>query len=48
MDKEKTLRVRLSEMDFNRLQDYARRKDIPMSQIIRDYIRRLPKEEKPS
>jgi predicted DNA binding CopG/RHH family protein len=48
MIKEKSLRIRLSEEDFKRLQDYANHKDVPMSQIIRDYIRRLPRPEKPS
>jgi predicted DNA binding CopG/RHH family protein len=44
MTKEKSIRVRLSDEDFERLKKYATKKDVPMSQIIRDYIRKLPKE----
>ncbi|ACK71545.1 CopG domain protein DNA-binding domain protein [Gloeothece citriformis PCC 7424] len=44
MTKEKSIRVRLSDKDFERLKKYAAKKDVSMSQIIRDYIKRLPKE----
>jgi hypothetical protein len=43
MNKEKMLRVRLSDEDFARLEAYARSKDWAMSQVIREYIKRLPK-----
>ena len=43
MTREKTLRVRLDEKEWEKLQSYADSKGVGMSHIIRDYIRRLPK-----
>jgi predicted DNA-binding protein len=43
MSKEKMLRVRLSDEDFARLEAYAKSKDWAMSQVVREYIKRLPK-----
>ncbi|QYO62423.1 hypothetical protein [Leptolyngbya sp. 7M] len=45
MSKEKMLRVRLSNEDFARLEAYAKSKDKALSQVIREYIKRLPKPE---
>ena len=42
MTREKTLRVRLDEKEWQKLQAYADSKAVGMSHIIRDYIRRLP------
>ncbi|AFZ12771.1 hypothetical protein Cri9333_1888 [Crinalium epipsammum PCC 9333] len=42
MTREKTLRVRLDEKEWEKLQVYADSKGVGMSHIIRDYIRRLP------
>lgn len=46
MVKEKRLQIRLSDEDFARLEAYARQKDVSMAQILRDYIKRLPKSKK--
>jgi predicted DNA-binding protein len=46
MPREKTLRVRLSEEEFDRLKDYADDTNRLVSEVIRDYIKRLPR--KPS
>jgi predicted DNA-binding protein len=46
MPREKTLRVRLSEEEFERLKNYADETNRLVSEVIRDYIKRLPK--KPS
>ncbi|NJK51312.1 DNA-binding protein [Candidatus Gracilibacteria bacterium] len=43
MSKEKRLQIRLSEADYNKLEAYANQKDISMAQVLRDYIKRLPK-----
>ena len=37
------LRVRLPAEELERLRQYATSKGWPMSQVIRDYIRRLPR-----
>jgi hypothetical protein len=42
MQKEKRLQIRMSEEDFCRLESFAKRKDISMAQVLRDYIKRLP------
>src|SRR5919199_5676777 len=44
--REKTLRVRLSEEEFERLKNYADDTNRMISEVIRDYIKKLPK--KPS
>lgn len=43
MLKEKRLEIRLSDEDFARLEAYAEHKDISMAQVLREYIKRLPK-----
>ena len=43
MARDKLLRVRLSEEEFNWLRDYAESKDRQISEVIRDYIKRLPR-----
>jgi predicted DNA-binding protein len=43
MLKEKRLEIRLSDEDFARLERYAKQKDISMAQVLREYIKRLPK-----
>jgi len=42
MSKDKRLQIRLSEEEYNKLESYARQKDISMAQVIREYIKRLP------
>lgn len=36
------LRVRLSEKEFDALKEYAESTDRQISEVIRDYIKRLP------
>ncbi len=43
MLKEKRLEIRLSDEDFARLESYAKQKDVSMAQVLREYIKRLPK-----
>ncbi|MBW4486680.1 MAG: ribbon-helix-helix protein, CopG family [Trichocoleus desertorum ATA4-8-CV12] len=43
MPKEKRLEIRLNDEDFARLEAYAKGKDVSMAQILREYIKRLPK-----
>ena len=43
MTRDKTLRVRLDEYEWQKLQGYADEKGVAMSHVIREYIRRLPK-----
>jgi predicted DNA-binding protein len=45
MPKDKRLQIRLSEEEYVRLGAYAKRKDVSMAQVIRDYIKRLPSAE---
>ena len=40
--KTRKLVVRLSEEDYEKLERYAAEVDIPMSQVIRHYIKELP------
>lgn len=40
--KTRKLVVRLSEEDYEKLERYAAEVDIPMSQVIRQYIKELP------
>ncbi|MGH2413839.1 MAG: ribbon-helix-helix protein, CopG family [Microcystaceae cyanobacterium] len=43
MTKEKRLQIRLSDEDYAKLEAYAQQKDVSMAQVLRDYIKRLPK-----
>jgi hypothetical protein len=43
MARDKLLRVRLSESEFKRLEEYAESTDRKISEVIRDYIKRLPR-----
>jgi predicted DNA-binding protein len=43
MTKEKRLQFRLSEEDFARLEAYAKKKDVSMAQVLREYVKHLPK-----
>ncbi len=43
MTREKLLRVRLSDEEYRRLKDYANETNRQVSEVIRDYIKRLPK-----
>lgn len=43
MAREKILRVRLSEDEWIRLEKYAKSKNYTLSEVVRDYIKRLPK-----
>ncbi len=48
MLKNNTLRVRLSEHEMSKLQAYADAHEWTLSQVIREYIRRLPNAKTPS
>ncbi len=43
MARNKILRVRLSDEEWARLESYAKSKDYTLTEVIRDYIKRLPK-----
>jgi hypothetical protein len=43
MSREKMLRVRLSEKEFEILKEYAQSTDRQVSEVVRDYIKRLPR-----
>lgn len=43
MAREKILRVRLSDEEWERLKSYASSKEYTLTEVIRDYIKRLPK-----
>jgi predicted DNA-binding protein len=43
MSREKILRVRLSDEEWERLEYYAKAKSHSLSEVIRDYIKKLPK-----
>jgi hypothetical protein len=43
MSRDKRLEIRLSELDYNKLEAYAKQKDVSMAQVLREYIKRLPK-----
>lgn len=45
MPKEKRLQLRLSDEDYAKLSVYAKRKEVSMAQVIREYIKRLPRVE---
>ncbi len=42
MSREKSLRVRLTQEEYNRLAFYAKAKGYSKSEVIRDYIKGLP------
>jgi len=46
MPREKTIRVRLSESEYNTLKNHAVKTDRMISEVIRDFIKEL--ERKPS
>jgi len=46
MNREKILRVRLSEEEWTKLETYAQSKEHTISEVIRDYIKRLPRQDK--
>jgi predicted DNA-binding protein len=43
MSRDKLLRVRLSEEEYERIKDYAESTNRQISEVIRDYIKRLPR-----
>ena len=43
MAREKILRVRLSDEEWERLEAYAKSKSYKLTEVIRDQIKRLPK-----
>jgi hypothetical protein len=43
MARNKILRVRLSDEEWARLESYAKSKDYTLTEVIRDYVKRLPK-----
>jgi len=45
MVRNKVLRVRLSDEEWERLKSFARAKDHTLTEVIRDYIKRLPKKD---
>lgn len=47
MARTKMLRVLLNFEEFDRLSDYAKSTDRKISEVVRDYIKRLPKTDKP-
>ncbi len=42
MPRDKTLRVRLNQREFDKIQLLAQQHDIPMSEVVRDLIKQLP------
>lgn len=43
MPRNKLLRVRLSDREFDKLKTFAEATDRQVSEVVRDYIKRLPK-----
>jgi DNA-directed RNA polymerase subunit L len=43
MARDKILRVRLSDEEWKRLEVYAKSKDYTLTEVVRDYIKRLPR-----
>jgi predicted DNA binding CopG/RHH family protein len=43
MTRDKSIKVRLTDDEFERIQFYAKYKGFSVSEVIRDYIKRLPK-----
>jgi hypothetical protein len=42
MPRDKTLRVRLNQREFEKIQLLAQQHDVPMSEVVRDLIKQLP------
>ena len=42
MPRDKTLRVRLNQREFDKIQLLAQQHDVPMSEVVRDLIKQLP------
>ncbi len=47
MVRDKILRVRLSDDEWERLESFAHSKSHTLTEVIRDYIKRLPKKDSP-
>ncbi|MDJ0582571.1 ribbon-helix-helix protein, CopG family [Crocosphaera sp.] len=45
MARDKSIKVRLTDDEFERITLYAKSKGFSVSEVIRDYIKRLPKRE---
>lgn len=43
MTRDRRLEIRLSEEDYRKLESYANQKDVSMAQVLREYIKRLPR-----
>jgi predicted DNA binding CopG/RHH family protein len=43
MARDKSIKIRLTEDELERIQAYAESKGFSVSEVIRDYIKRLPK-----
>ncbi|CBN57838.1 hypothetical protein [Kamptonema sp. UHCC 0994] len=43
MNKDKKLVLRLTQYELEKLKEFANHKDVTMSHVLREYIRRLPK-----
>jgi hypothetical protein len=43
MARQNVFNLRLSDEEFQRLKDYAESKQVSPAEILRDYIKRLPK-----
>lgn len=41
MSRQNTIRVRLSDLELSALKDHAKLKQVPMSEILRDYVKTL-------
>ncbi|NER33604.1 MAG: ribbon-helix-helix protein, CopG family [Oscillatoria sp. SIO1A7] len=48
MARDYMLRIRLNSQELERLKAEAERRDVSMSEVIRDYIKRMPKPKKDS
>lgn len=46
MARDYMLRIRLNSQELERLKVEAQRRDVSMSEVIRDYIKRMPKPKK--
>lgn len=43
MTREKYIKIRLTDDEFEKIKKYAQTKDLSVSEVIRDYIKRLPR-----
>jgi hypothetical protein len=43
MARQNVFNLRLSDAEFQRLKDYAESKEVSPAEILRDYIKRLPR-----